>query len=128
MQIIRGDEIEYTPASHEDPDDPGVLKRVLATKFDLIVGLVQMVNWSRLPVGKSFRKHYHGDMQEVFVIVDGTVEVWVDEQTNQLKRGDAILVDPHEAHQMINVGDEDAFYVVIGISSRDGGQTVVCDD
>ena len=60
MQIVRGDEIEYTPASHEDPADPGVFKRVLATKFDLLVGLVQMVNWARLPTGKSFRKHFHG--------------------------------------------------------------------
>ena len=128
MQIIRGDQIEYTPGSHEDPDDPGVLKRVLATRFDLIVGLVQMVNWSRLPVGKSFRKHYHGDMQEVFIIVDGTVEVWVDGTTDRLQRGDAVLIDPRQVHQMTNIGDKDAHYVVFGISSRDGGQTVVCDD
>ena len=127
MQIVRGDEIEYTPASHEDPADPGVFKRVLATKFDLLVGLVQMVNWARLPAGKSFRKHFHGDMQEVFIIVDGDVSCWVDGETCDLKRGDAILIDPQEVQQMTNTGSQDAFYVVFGISSKDGGKTVLCD-
>ena len=127
MQIVRGDEIEFTPASHEDPADPGVLKRVLATKFDLIVGLVQMVNWTRLPVGKSFRKHFHEDMQEVFVIVDGHVEFWCEGESAQLRRGDAVLVDPQEVHQMTNLGEDDAYYVVLGISSRDGGKTVLCE-
>ena len=127
MQIVRGDEIEFTPASHEDPADPGVLKRVLATKFDLIVGLVQMVNWTRLPVGKSFRKHFHEDMQEVFVIIDGQVEFWCDGESAQLRRGDAVLVDPQEVHQMTNLGEDDAYYVVFGISSRDGGKTVLCE-
>jgi len=127
MQIVRGDEIEFTPASHEDPDDPGVLKRVLATKFDLIVGLVQMVNWTRLPVGKSFRKHFHEDMQEVFVIIDGQVEFWCDGESAQLRRGDAVLVEPQEVHQMTNLGEDDAYYVVFGISSRDGGKTVLCE-
>lgn len=127
MQIVRGDDIEFTPASHEDPSDPGVLKRVLATKFDLIVGLVQMVNWTRLPVGKSFRKHYHEDMQEVFVIIDGHVDFWCEGQSTHLGRGDAVLVDPQEVHQMTNLGETDAYYVVFGISSRDGGKTVLCE-
>ena len=107
MQIVRGEQIEFTPASHEDPNDPGVLKRVLATRHDLIVGKVQMVNWALLPVGKSFQRHYHEDMQEVFIIVTGTVAVTVDEHEDRLQRGDAILVDPREVHKMENICDED---------------------
>ena len=86
-----------------------------------------MVNWTRLPVGKSFRKHFHEDMQEVFVIVDGHVEFWCDGESAQLRRGDAVLVDPQEVHQMTNLGEDDAYYVVFGISSRDGGKTVLCE-
>ena len=91
MQIIRGDQIDFVPASHEDPKDPGVLKRVLATKSHLIDGRVQMVNWSRLPVGKSFQPHYHEDMQEVFIVLNGTVEMTVTDMTCTLNGGDAIL-------------------------------------
>ncbi len=127
MQIVRGEQIEFTPASHEDPNDPGVLKRVLATRHDLIVGKVQMVNWALLPVGKSFQRHYHEDMQEVFIIVTGTVAVTVDEHEDRLQRGDAILVDPREVHKMENICDEDVHYIVFGISCGEGGQTVVCE-
>ncbi len=125
MQIIRGDQIEFTPASHEDPADPGVLKRVLAGKNHLIDGRVQMVNWSRLPVGKSFRAHYHEDMQEVFIILAGVAKMRVTDITCELQKGDAILVDPREIHEMENIGDEDVEYVVFGISTEKGGRTIV---
>ena len=126
MLIIRGNEIEFTPASHEDSNDPGVLKRVLATKHDLLVGKVQMVNWAKLPVGRSFQRHYHEDMQEVFVICQGQVVVTVDDKQDRLQAGDAILIDPREVHQMTNESDQDVFYVVFGISTGEGGKTVVC--
>jgi len=127
MQIIRGNDIDFTPASHEDAEKPGVLKRVLATRNDLLVGRVQMVNWALLPAGKSFRRHFHQDMQEMFIIVDGTVKVTVDGKEDQLDRGDSILIDPCEVHQMTNVGEAEVHYVVFGISTGDGGKTVVCE-
>ncbi len=124
MQIIRGDQIDFVPASHENAADPGVLKRVLATKDHLIAGRVQMVNWSRLPAGKSFQPHYHEDMQEVFIILNGTVEMTVTDLTCELNGGDAILISPREVHQMKNVCGTDVDYIVFGISSGQGGKTV----
>ena len=124
MQIVRGSDLQYTPASHESPDDPGVMKKVLATRHDLLVGRVQMVNWALLPKGKSFARHYHQDMQEVFVIVS----VEVDGFTDHLAAGDAILIDPCEVHRMTNVTDGDVRYVVFGISTGAGGQTIVLND
>jgi mannose-6-phosphate isomerase-like protein (cupin superfamily) len=124
MKVVRGSEIPYTPASHEDPRDPGVLKRVLATAADLVAGQVQMVNWAKLPVGKSFQTHYHEDMQEVFVIVCGQAEMNVEGKNVQLAEGDAILVAPREIHTMRNIGVEDVHYVVFGISTGQGGRTV----
>ncbi len=127
MKIIRNDELEFTPASHENPDDPGCLKKVLATKADLMVGKVQMVNWSKLPVGKSFQSHYHQDMQEIFVLFNGAVEMNVDDQKIKLVGGDAILIDPEEVHDMKNVGTDDVVYLVFGISKETGGETVIVD-
>ena len=127
MKIIRGAELEFTPASHEDPNDPGCLKRVLATKSDLLVGTVQMVNWSKLPVGKSFQLHYHEDMQEVFVMIDGTVTMLVDGKEHRLSGGDCILIDPREVHNMTNTCDRDVIYLVFGISTQQGGKTVVVE-
>ena len=128
MQIIRGSQIEFVPASHEDPKNPGVLKRVLASKKDLLRGQVQMVNWSRLPVGSSFQPHYHEDMQEVFVMLNGRVSMAVNDETHELVGGDAILIEPREIHEMKNLCESDVEYVVFGISTEEGGKTVVVDD
>lgn len=127
MQVVRGSEIELVPASHEDPKNPGVLKRVLATKSDLIPGQVQMVNWSLLPKDSGFQSHYHQDMQEVFIMLGGPVEMRVDEETLQLQAGDAILIDPKEVHEMKNISGADVEYVVFGISTEEGGKTVVVE-
>ena len=125
MQIARGSQIQFIPASHEGPDDSGVLKRVLATKEDLFRGQVMMVNWSLLPDGKSFEPHYHEDMQEVFVILNGTVTMTVDDQPHELRHGDAILIAPHEIHRMSNHCGEAVEYIVFGVSTEQDGKTVV---
>ncbi|HMP81055.1 MAG TPA: cupin domain-containing protein [Pirellulaceae bacterium] len=127
MKIIRGESIPYSPASHENPERPGVLKRVLAGKSELQVGRVQMVNWSWLKSGQSFRSHYHQDMQEIFIITHGQTEMSIDGTNVSLAPGDAVIVDPGEIHSMQAVGDEDVFYVVFGISSDQGGRTVVVE-
>jgi quercetin dioxygenase-like cupin family protein len=124
MKLVRGNSIPFVPASHENPDNPGCLKRVLVCRDDLIEGQVQMVNWSLLPFGSSFQRHYHQDMQEVFVIIEGHVQMQVDTHTHELNPGDAILIEPNEVHNMTNLGDRDATYLVFGISKQLGGKTI----
>ncbi len=125
MRIVRSSEIDYVPASHEDPNQPGVLKRVLATKEQMLDGRPQMINWARLPVGSSFRLHYHEDMEESFIIVTGTVEMRVNGEPYQLNAGDMLVVSPGERHDMENTSDNDVEYIVIGVSLGKGGKTIV---
>lgn len=125
MQVIRGSEIPFVAASHEDPKQPGVLKRVLARKDDLLIGRIQMINWACLPARSQFQPHYHEDMQEVFIMLTGHVAMTVDGHVTELQAGDAIFIDPREVHAMKNLTDQDLQYVVLGISTEQGGQTVV---
>ena len=125
MNVIRGSGIDFIAASHEDPKNPGVLKRVLATRDDFFEGQIMMLNWARLPKGSSFAAHYHEDMQETFVILTGEVEMVVSEEAIELNAGDAILIDHHEVHQMHNRSDHDIDYIVFGVSTEEGGKTVV---
>ncbi len=127
MQFISGEDRTWQPASHEDPRQPGVWKRVLAVRDDLQPGRIQMVNWSRLPAGASFQPHYHEDMQEIFVVVSGHATMTVNGHNQPLATGDMIVVDPMEVHQMHNPTEFDVVYVVFGVSSEAGGQTVVVD-
>ena len=125
MNYIPSGASGFIPASHEDPQNPGVFKRVIATQREFQAGQVQMLNWARLPVGSSFRPHYHEDMQEVFVLLSGIVTMKCGEQTVTMQVGDTVIVDPAEIHQMQNVGDVVAEYIVFGISGQKGGRTVV---
>ncbi|MCA9215696.1 MAG: cupin domain-containing protein [Planctomycetales bacterium] len=127
MRIVRSTDLDYVPASHEDPNKPGVLKRVLATKEQMLDGRPQMINWARLPVGSSFKLHYHEDMEESFIIISGHAEMRVDNELHTLQRGDMLVVSPGEQHDMANVGETDVEYVVIGVSLGKGGKTVVVD-
>lgn len=125
MKIIRFADSGFVAASHEDPQNPGVLKRVLAVRDDFSQGRVQMLNWARLPQGSSFAAHYHQDMQETFVILNGEVEITVGEQSSTLSAGDAIIIDREEVHQMHNRCGDDVDYLVFGIASEEGGKTIV---
>jgi mannose-6-phosphate isomerase-like protein (cupin superfamily) len=125
MKIARAADAAFIPASHENPLAPGVWKKVLFEKSDLQPGQVPMVNWARLPVGSAFAAHYHEDMQEVFVIIQGVAEMTVAGQAFQLRRGDAILVGVGEVHRMRNLENSDVEYVVFGVSGGRNGRTVV---
>jgi len=125
MKLIRSSDKSFVPASHENPLAPGVWKKVLFQRDELQPGTVQMVNWARLPAGRSFAAHYHEDMQEIFIIVAGEAEMVVAGQTVLLGRGDTIAIDPREVHCMINRGHVDVEYVVFGITGNKGGKTVV---
>ena len=133
MKFIPSDASGFIPASHEDPKNPGVLKRVIATQQDFQAGHVQMLNFAQLPAGSSFQPHYHEDMQEIFVLVTGLVTMSVRDRSQDetsarcftMRPGDTVIIDPGEIHQMRNTGDVVAEYIVFGISSQKGGKTVV---
>lgn len=124
MKLIRSIDKQFVPASHEDPKNPGVLKKVLFGRADFDDGHVQMLNWSLLGKGKSFARHYHETLQEIFIILEGSVEITVGDSTEALQAGDAVIVEAGEVHSMINTGESDAYYLVFGISKSESGKTV----
>jgi quercetin dioxygenase-like cupin family protein len=113
------------PASHEDPVDPGVLKQILFRRENLEPGRIQMINWSTLLPGRSFRGHYHEDMDEIFIILNGKVEISVGEEKETLGKGDAVVIPEGSVHVMKNLTDNEASYIAIGIARNRGGRTVV---
>jgi mannose-6-phosphate isomerase-like protein (cupin superfamily) len=125
MKLILSTDRSWVPAGHEDSRSPGVWKKVLLDQVDLQPGTVRMINWARLPVGKSFAAHYHEDMQEVFIIIEGVAEAKVGAEKVILRRGDTLVIDRREVHQMWNVGQQEAEYLAMGICGTAGGQTIV---
>lgn len=124
MKIIRFKDIDYLPASHEDPQNPGVLKKVLFTHQDLIMGKIMMINWAKLAPNKSFEPHYHEDMMEVFIIIKGKVKMRVGTDEEILTKGDGVIVPIKAVHEMTNLARKSSYYFAMGISLEQGGKTI----
>ncbi len=127
MRFIAAEDRPFVPAAHENPDDPGVWKKVLLKRDDLINGRVQMFNWAKLPPGKTFAAHFHEDMLEIFIMLSGQAEIRVNDDTRTMAAGDTVVIDPREVHTMWNEGEQDAEYLAVGIATGEDGQTVLVD-
>ena len=124
MKIIKASDLQFVPASHEDPKNPGVLKKVLVQAAEAIDGHLQMINWALLPKDSSFQLHYHETLQEIFIMLNGPVIITVDQQSFELQKGDGFIVDIGEQHEMKNISGADVEYLVVGVSNG-SGQTII---
>ena len=125
MQIFRNAELAYEPAAHENPADPGCLKKILIRKADIPAGRLQMVNWVLLKPKRAFEAHYHEKMTELFIILSGRVAVQVNELNDVLLEGDAVVIPPRAVHTMAALDNQAAHYLAMGIVHGEGGRTVV---
>lgn len=125
MKTFTIKEKEFVPASHEDPRNPGALKIILgdSTLVDPNSHL-QMINWAKIPVGRHFESHYHEDMDEIFIMVEGICETDIQGEKKILEKGDGVVVPMKSLHMMKNIGTADAYYLAIGFSLGKGGKTV----
>lgn len=125
MHITKGSALDFVPANHESPSSPAVLKKVLANHSQIQAGQIMMVNWAKLNPGRSFQPHFHEDMQEIFVMLEGTGEFDIDGTIHHLAAGDCAIVDPHETHSMHNSGVEPSLFLTIGVAKGEDGKTVM---
>ncbi len=124
MKIVRFNDLDFIPASHENPNDPGALKKVLLKREDLPPGRIQMINWSKIPVGKKFAPHYHESMIEVFIIISGKAKVKIGSEETVLEKGDMAVAMEKDIHTFENISDVDVDYFAMGIATSEGGKSV----
>ncbi|NCC86455.1 MAG: cupin domain-containing protein [Clostridia bacterium] len=55
--------------------------------------------------GHDFPAHYHNIMEENFYILEGEIDVVVDDIVHHLEKGDFIHIEPGEVHYCINNSD-----------------------
>ncbi len=92
--------------------------RIRLGKDDFDKGQVVIVNWSVLPIGKSFALHYHESLQEVFIIFKGKVKAIVNGEEMILESGDGLIADINEEHTMENISNEDVIFLMFGVSDN----------
>jgi mannose-6-phosphate isomerase-like protein (cupin superfamily) len=66
------------------------------------------------PGGKGKEHDHAGGQEEVYYVVDGAVEIELDDETVELAPEDAIRIDPDQTRQIHNRGDVRATLVLAG--------------
>ena len=56
----------------------------------------------RFNPGQDFPAHYHNIMEENFYVIDGTIDIYVDDKKITLNKGQFIHIAPKEVHYVKN--------------------------
>lgn len=72
------------------------------------------VTFSRCPPQWNSKPHDHTDdeQEEVYVLVRGSAEVRIDEESVPVEEGDAVWISPEATRQIRNGGEESAFVLI----------------
>lgn len=92
MFILHEDEKEYRFGD----SGPKYLMKGPRTNFAIV----------RFNAGEDFAAHYHEIMEENFYILEGKVDIYVDDKKVTLGKGEFIHIDPNEVHYVKNNYDE----------------------
>jgi quercetin dioxygenase-like cupin family protein len=68
----------------------------------------------RLGPGQASTRHRHFGEHELYVVLEGTGRVRVDDQPLTLEPLSALLVEPETVRQVFNDTDQDALWLVVG--------------
>lgn len=66
-----------------------------------------------LKPGQDFTRHYHPHMEENFLVIDGCVDISVDDVQYACEPGDMVHAEPRESHYLVNRSDKPVRIVFI---------------
>jgi mannose-6-phosphate isomerase-like protein (cupin superfamily) len=73
-----------------------------------------------VPPGASIGRHFHNGVEEVYFVMSGEGTIKVDEETAQIRKGDAVPVRVKEVHSFSNTGVNDLEFLVYGVALEKG--------
>jgi mannose-6-phosphate isomerase-like protein (cupin superfamily) len=73
----------------------------------------------RLHPGQASTKHRHFEMHELYVLIEGTGRMRIDDEAVTLEPHSAVLVEPEHVRQLFNDTGEDALWLIVG-APREG--------
>lgn len=111
MKIVELSQIRFQATSHAPIDK--IKKKVIFPQGQ-IPHLTQFAQGYFQP-GSSVPKHKHHDLYEIFLIEKGEIEFTVNNQKFILKKGEAIVIDPKETHQLKNKNHQTAVLTYFSI-------------
>ena len=105
-QLLRAAAAFWRPSNQMGVENTDLAKQLGAAKLGMRL-------W-RLAPGQASTRHRHFDQEELYVLLEGTGRVRVDDELLTLAPLDALLVGPDSARQVFNDTDADALWLVAG--------------
>jgi quercetin dioxygenase-like cupin family protein len=112
FRVLRPDELEWLTRSHE----PGEPARHVAELSDLAGFARTRANIWRYEPGAKGRRHRHKTQEETFVVLAGTLSMYVGEPParQDVPAGGVIHIEAETPLQTVNHGDEDLVLYAYG--------------
>ena len=82
----------------------------------------------RLRPGQASTKHRHRDTAELYVLLEGTGRLRVDDEVLTLGRLDTALVEPDHTRQVLNDTDDDALWLIVGAPNEAANTLEMSDE
>ena len=82
---------------------------------------------ARVPAGGSTLEHYHPKTEEIYYITAGAGRVRIENETRDVKPGDAIAIPPGRKHKLWNTGNEPLKLLCCCAPAYEHGDTVITE-
>lgn len=103
-----------------DLDDPPH-ERFVPLRRDLGITTFGL-NLMTLEPGQQGRIHRHGMQEEVYIVLDGVLDLVVEQETHELRRGDVVRVGPQLRRKLVNRGPDRTVLIALGGSAEHRGR------
>lgn len=84
--------------------DGSEIRELLAYRNSIIRN--QSLAEARLPVGTSTQEHFHPRAEEIYFITHGVGKIQIENETREVRAGDAVAIPPGQKHKLWNTGGE----------------------
>lgn len=108
MKITSLDEIPVVSTTHGTGK-----KKVLIPKGTL--PHLKTFSQVKFAPGEVVEEHTHTDMSEIFLIEEGEALITVDHKEYRVKPGTCMIVEPGEAHAVVNIGKTPLIMTYFGL-------------
>ena len=112
--VFRQSELEWVPRGESD-------SRTIARLSDSMTH--SRANIWRYPPGARGKRHADRVQEEVFVVLDGTLTVDLEEppERHERERGSVLVVQPGTSLQLRNAGEDELVLFIYGAPPEQGG-------
>jgi len=105
-RALHAADAHWRPSNQMQVENTDLAKQLEASSLDARL-------W-RLRPGQASTRHRHREQEELYVVMEGTGRMRVDDEALTLQTGSAVLVGPGSVRQVFNDTQDEALWLVAG--------------